>query len=176
MNRHGNWQFGKRGWAALVLCALLPAAQARDWTLRVDGAGPLKVGMRFDTVNKILGEHMARVPARQRTAPACFQVSPAEEEGIVLMFVKDVLKRVDVTQPGIESERGIALDDPEGKVGRYYGEAVRTAVHARRPDGHYLTVRAGEGQYAIRFEAEQGRVAAMYAGAWEQVLQEDGCR
>lgn len=176
MNRHGNWQFGKRCCGALVLCALLPAVQARDWNLRVDGAGPLKVGMRFDTVNKILGEHMERVPVRQRTAPACFQVSPSEEEGIVLMFVKDVLKRVDVTQPGIESERGIALDDPEGKVGRHYGEAVRTAVPARRPDGHYLTVRAGEGQYAIRFETEQGRVAAMYAGAWEQVLQEDGCR
>jgi hypothetical protein len=176
MNRHGNWQLNKRCWAALALCALLPAAQARDWTLRVDGAGPLKVGMRFDTVNKILGEHMVRVPVAERTAPACFQVSPADEDGIVLMFVKDVLQRVDVRQPGIESERGVALDDPEGKVGRHYGEAVRTVVHPRRPDGHYLTVRAGEGQYAIRFETEQGRVAAMYAGAWEQVLQEEGCR
>ncbi|MBA5638164.1 hypothetical protein H3H37_13985 [Duganella sp. LX20W] len=154
---------------------MLPAAQARDWTLRVDGAGPLKVGMRFDTVNKILGEHMDRVPAWQRMVPDCFQVSPAEQGGIVLMFVHDVLKRVDVTQPGIESERGIALDDPEGKVGRHYGEAVRKVAHPHRAEGHYLTVRAGEGQYAIRFETEQGRVAAMYAGAWQQVLQEDGC-
>ena len=176
MNRHGNWRYTKFWTAALALCALLPAAQARDWTLRVDGAGPLKVGMRFETVNKILGEHMERVPTWQRAVPSCFQVTPAQQDGIVLMFVKDVLKRVDVTQPGIESERGIALDDPEGKVGRHYGEAVRTAVHPRRPGEHYLTVKAGEGQYAIRVGTRQGRVAAMYAGAWEQVLQEDGCQ
>ncbi|HEU4775945.1 MAG TPA: hypothetical protein VFS95_03905 [Telluria sp.] len=176
MKRHGNWQRAKSWWAALALCALLPAAQARDWTLRVDGAGPLKVGMRFDTVNKILGEHMERVPAWQRSVPSCFQVVPAEQEGIVLMFVNDVLRRVDVTQPGIESERGIALDDPEGKVARHYGEAVRTTAHPRRPGEHYLTVRAGEGQYAIRFETEQGRVAAMHAGAWAQVQLDDGCR
>ncbi|HJV00938.1 MAG TPA: hypothetical protein VJ752_10330 [Burkholderiaceae bacterium] len=162
--------------AVLALCALPAVAQARDWTLRVDGAGPLKVGMRFDTVNKILGQRMERVPVWQRTVPSCFQVTPAEQEGIVLMFVKDVLKRVDVTQPGIESERGIALDDPEGKVRRHYGEAMRAVAHPRRPGGQYLTIKAGEGQYAIRFETEQGRVAAMYAGALEQVLQEDGCR
>ncbi|WP_229217904.1 hypothetical protein [Rugamonas apoptosis] len=176
MNRHGNWRQAKLWTAALALCALLPAAQARDWTLRVDGAGPLKVGMRFDTVNKILGEHMERVPSGQRTVPTCFQVTPADQDGILLMFVKDVLKRVDVTQPGIESERGVALDDPEGQVRRHYGEAVRTAAHPGRPGAHYLTVKAGEGQYAIRFETDQGRVAAMYAGALAQVLQEEGCQ
>jgi hypothetical protein len=176
MKRHGNWHRAKSWWVALALCALPPAAQARDWTLRVDGAGPLKVGMRFDTVNKILGQHMERVPPWQRTVPSCFQVTPAEQEGIVLMFVNDVLRRVDVTQPGIESERGIVLDDPEGKVARHYGEAVRTAPHPYRTGGHYLTIRAGEGQYAIRYETEQGRVAAMHAGAWAEVQLEDGCR
>lgn len=146
----------------------LPAAAA-DWRLRLDGAGPLKIGMRFDTVNKILGLHMERVPKGERTRANCFQIEPPAQPGMLLMFVDDHLQRIDVMEEGIESERGIALGDPVDKVRRSYGEALRA-------EARHLTVRTGGDQYAIRFETGDGKVEAMYAGAWKQVQQADGCQ
>ena len=158
------------GAVALLAASLaaLPAAAA-DWTLRLDGAGPLKIGMRFDTVNKILGEHMQRVPKGERVRANCFQVEPSAQPGLLLMFVDDRLQRIDVMEEGIVSDRGIALGDPADKVRRSYGEAVR----AEPP---HLTVRTGGDQYAIRFGTGDGKVDTMYAGAWKEVQQAEGCQ
>lgn len=171
-----------RGWgglcarvAALLVALCLPlAARAYDWTVRFDGAGPLKVGMRFDTVNKVLGDHLER-PARVGRGTVCFQLAPSEQPGVLLMFVDDVLKRVDVVEPGVLSDRGIGVGDAQELVLRGYGEAVRRAPHAHDEREQYLTVKAGEGQYAIRFETSQGRITAFYAGEWRTVQNTDAC-
>jgi hypothetical protein len=158
-------------WAAGTLAAAmlaLPAA-ASAWTLRVDGAGPLKIGMRFDTVNKILGEHLQRVPKDERAHANCFQIEPPVHPGVLLMFVDDHLQRIDVVEEGIASDRGIALGDGVDKVKRSYGEALRAETK-------YLTVRTGGDQYAIRFETSDGKVDAMYAGAWKEVQWAEGCQ
>ena len=168
------------GWRSVVLSAtvamaLSPAARAGDWTVRFDGAGPLKVGMRFDTVNKILGEKLARTPKELRSAPNCFQLEPARQPGLLLMFIDDVLKRVDVMEEGIASERGIALGDTVDKVERSYGEAIVRAQQLRDPNEQTLTVMAGDGQYAMRFETGKGKITGLYAGEWRQVLHTEGC-
>lgn len=161
----------------LLLAALtVPlAAQAGGWTVRFDGAGPLKVGMRFDTVNKVLGQHMQRVPVELRGTPNCFQLEPAGQPGLLLMFVDDVLQRVDVMEEGIASERGIGLGDPVEKVMHSYGEAVSSTPQAYDDSERTLTVRAGAGKYAIRFDTSKGKVGAIYAGGWKEVQLSEGC-
>ncbi len=154
--------------ALAVALSALPAA-AVEWTLRLDGAGPLKIGMRFDTVNKILGEHMQRVPQGERLRANCFQIEPSAQPGLLLMFVDDRLQRIDVMEEGIVSDRGIALGDPVDKVRRSYGEALRA-------EPEHLTVRTGGDQYAIRFGTSDSKVDTMYAGAWKQVQQPEGCQ
>ncbi len=158
-----------RAWLLAALLAMVLPAHAAGWTLRVDGAGPLKIGMRFDTVNKILGLQMQRIPKAERPRANCFQIEPPAQPGVLLMFVDDHLQRIDVMEEGIVSERGIALGDPVDKVRHSYGEAVR--AEATR-----LTVRTGGDQYAIRFETSDGKVDAMYAGAWKEVQLAEGCQ
>lgn len=162
-----------RSWllACAMACGLASAlpAHAAGWTLRVDGAGPLRIGMRFDAVNKVLGTQMQRVPREERAHAHCFQIEPPAQPGLLLMFVDDQLQRIDVMEEGIVSDRGIALGDPVAKVKRSYGEALR--AEATR-----LTVRTGGGQYAIRFETSDGKVDTMYAGAWKEVQQAEGCQ
>ena len=148
--------------------AVMPA-QAADWTLRFDGVGPLKVGMRFDTVNKLLHEHMQRVPKAERPRADCFQVEPSSQPGVLLMFVKDQLRRVDVMEEGIPSDRGIALGDPADKITHAYGEAAKATPGQ-------LTVKAGSDQYAIRFEVSEGKIDAMYSGEWTEVQRQEGCQ
>ncbi|QGZ39351.1 hypothetical protein IP92_02397 [Pseudoduganella flava] len=165
----------------IIACALAAfvtlagAASGQDWTVRVDGAGPLKVGMDFDTVNRVLGDHLERTPQELRGSRDCFYVSPSAEPRIGLMFVKDVLKRVDVSEVGVRSERGIGVGDPAEKVREVYGEAMRSAPNAYNANERYLTVPGGGGQYAIRFETQQGTISGFYAGAWEQVQYVEGC-
>jgi hypothetical protein len=163
---------------ACVLAAfavLAGAASGQEWTVRVDGAGPLKIGMDFDTVNRVLGDRLERTPKEVRGTPDCFYVSPSAEPRIGLMFVKDVLKRVDVAEVGVRSERGIGVGDPVAKVREAYGDALRTAPNAYNADERYLTAPGGGGQYAIRFETQQGTISRFYAGAWEQVQYVEGC-
>ena len=164
--------------AYLLAAALgwsMGGAHAADWTVRFDGAGPLKIGMRFDAVNKVLGEHMERTPKALRGSPNCFQLEPARQPGLLLMFVGDVLKRVDVMEEGIQSERGIGLGDPVDKVRQLYGEAVTASPQAYVDSEQTLTVKAGGGQYAIRFDTDNGKVGAIYAGAWKEVQYIEGC-
>ena len=166
------------GWRSAVLGAAMALplmAQAGDWTVRFDGAGPLKIGMGFDTVGKILGEKLVRMPKALRSAPNCFQLEPARQPGLLLMFIDDVLKRVDVMEEGIASERGIALGDAVAKVERSYGEALVRAAQLRDPSEQTLTVMAGGGQYAMRFETGKGKITALYAGEWQQVMHTEGC-
>lgn len=162
--------------AALALALALPlAAQAGDWTVRFDGAGPLKIGMGFDTVSKVLGERLERTPKELRGAPNCFQLEPARQPGLLLMFVDDVLKRVDVMEEGIASDRGIALGDPVAKVAKSYGEAVTVKPQAYDNNEQTLMVKAGGGQYGIGFDTSKGKIAAIYAGAWKEVQYIEGC-
>jgi hypothetical protein len=176
---HFSLQGNDMGWRSVVLGAVMAlplAAQAGDWTVRFDGAGPLKIGMRFDTVAKILGDKLQRTPKELRTVPNCFQLEPAHQPGLLLMFIDDVLKRVDVMEEGITSERGIALGDTVAKVERAYGEAIQRAAQLRDPSEQTLTVLAGGGQYAIRFETGKGKITGLYAGDYPQVQLTEGCQ
>ena len=157
----------------LALAAAAGADAAPEWTVRPDGAGPLKVGMDFDTVNRVLGDHLVRTPAALQPTQGCFYVSPAAEPRVGLMFVDDVLKRVDVSEVGVRSDRGVGVGDPVDKVSSAYGQAVRTSPQAYDDRERFLTVQ--NGQYAIRFATRQGTVAGFYAGAWEQVQYDEGC-
>ena len=157
-----------RSWLMAGMLAIALPAGAADWALRVDGAGPLKIGMRFDTVNQVLGTQMQRVPRELRPRANCFQLEAPAQPGLLLMFVDDRLQRIDATGAGVVSDRGIALGDPVDKVRRSYGEALRT-------EDRWLTVRTGGDQYAIRFETSDGKVDSMYAGAWQDVRMEEGC-
>ena len=112
---------------------------------------------------------MQRVPKAERSRADCFQVEPSSQPGVLLMFVKDQLQRVDVMEEGIPSDRGIALGDTADKVARAYGEAAKATPGQ-------LTIKAGSDQYALRFEVSEGKIDAMYAGAWSAVQHGEGCQ
>ncbi|UGQ45310.1 hypothetical protein [Massilia endophytica] len=164
-----------RAWLLALLCGVALSAQAQGWVVRIDGAGPLKVGMDFDTVNRVLGERMVRVPPELRASPECFYVIPAAEPRVGLMFVKDVLRRVDVEEPGVLNDRGIGVGDPADKVLRLYGEAVHVTPADYERSERYLSVRSGSGQHGFRFRASAGRVKSYHAGSWDQVEYMEGC-
>jgi hypothetical protein len=157
------------------LLACLPASAAEPWTVRFDGIGPLRFGMRFDQVNARLGHRIKRTPPAMLASEGCDQIAldGIGHKGIWLMFVDDVFRRVDV-EGGARTAAGIAPGDPVQRVYAAYGnveEAPRPYVETELS----LTVRAPDGRHALRFETEKGAIVAMFAGDAAPVRWIEGC-
>jgi hypothetical protein len=159
----------------LLACSPALAGEA-GWRLRLDGIGALKVGMRFDQVNRLLGHRLVRPPPQLLATSGCemipFETRRGRDE-VWLMFVGDVLKRVDASD-GVPSERGIRSGDTEAQVRAAYPSA-KVEPHATEEEGHFLTVFSPDGRLAIRFETFRGKVGSLYAGEVEQVRYTEGC-
>jgi hypothetical protein len=153
-----------------ALCIPLAAA-AGDWNLRMDGIGPLKVGMRYDEANRLVHGTLRR----DSTEPeACYYASVTEHPDVLLMFADGALRRVDVMREGVPTERGIVVGDPVKRVFEVYPRV------ASEPDAYddrerYLTVRSRNGELALRFATSEGKVASFHAGRWKEVQYVEGC-
>lgn len=158
-----------------VLLWLLACGQALaggpGWKLGFDGLGPIKVGMRFPQVNKLLGNRLVRTPPELLGTAGCESIPLDDSAEMLLMFVDDVLKRVDVAGDAA-TDRGIRRGDPVARVLAAYPSAAR---QPDSDDGLYLTAMSPDGKRAIRFATFRGRVQLFYAGEFEQVQYTEGC-
>ncbi|QOL51806.1 hypothetical protein [Massilia litorea] len=149
-------------------------ATAADWTLRLDGIGPLRIGMRFDEANAAVGSRLAASDPSLQASPGCDEIPLPMHPGVSLMFIDGVLKRVDVFAAGTRTANEIAVGDPVARVHAIYPRA-RREDHFYNSAEQYLTVDSADSRYSLRFETEGGKIAHFYAGAREQVRYVEGC-
>jgi hypothetical protein len=153
-----------------ALCLPL-ACMAGDWSLRMDGVGPLALGMRFDEANLLLGGTLQReLPGSEE----CYYASIGQHPGLLVMFADGVLRRVDVMRDGPPTAEGVAVGDPAKRVLEVYPKAASTP-NAYDDRERYLTVRSPNGELALRFETLDGRVGSFYAGRFKEVQYIEGC-
>ncbi|MFL6710894.1 MAG: hypothetical protein ACJ8HI_22055 [Massilia sp.] len=158
---------------SLMFALALPASAA-DWQLRFDGIGPVHVGMDFAHANAALGGVLRATPVALRPTASCDQLPVADHPGVALMFVDDVLERVDVFQPGVANGAGITVGAPLAAVTAAYPDLGREA-NAYDEREQYLTVLDKGGALAMRFETRTGAVALMTAGQIKAVRYIEGC-
>jgi hypothetical protein len=158
---------------SLGLLACLPAQGAQPWQLGMDGIGPLRVGMRFEEVEQLLGQRLERSEPELGPSPECDQIELPGRKRIWLMFIHDVLKRVDVAQGGSTAE-GAAVGDPVARVFAVYPQ-VASEPDAYDQNERYLTVFSPDRERAMRFETHDGKIARVYAGATREVGFIEGC-
>jgi hypothetical protein len=160
--------------AALALLACLPLAIAGDaWRLRLDGIGPLRVGMGFDEAGRALGHPLAHTDRALLATPGCDMIGLPGHKGVWLMFIDDVLKRIDV-EGGARTVAGIGTGDPVARVFAAY-PTVESEPNAYDDSERYLTVRAPGRATALRFETDKGKVGHFYAGDPKAVNYIEGC-
>ncbi|GAB3462978.1 hypothetical protein GCM10027321_25170 [Massilia terrae] len=160
---------------AACLLACLPARAAEPWVVGFDGVGPLRYGMTFDQVNARLGHGLRHTPPELRANKRCEQLGldAVGRDGIWLMFVDDVFKRVDV-QGGARTAAGIAVGDQAARVYASYSK-VASEPRPYVPEERSLTVTAPDGRHAIRFETENGAIVVFFAGDAVPVQWIEGC-
>ncbi|MFL6674073.1 MAG: hypothetical protein ACJ8LG_12385 [Massilia sp.] len=161
--------------AALAIALWAPmSAFAGAWDLRLDGMGPLAIGMPFDSANARVNGVLKRTEAGLLASADCDIVELAGHPGVALMFRDDLLVRIDVSQPGPRTDTGVAVGDPVMRVREAYPR-LKSSQHAYGDSEQYLTALSGDGRLAVRFETYNGNISTFYAGRFEAVQFIEGC-
>lgn len=164
----------------LFLCivfslALTPlSALADEWVLRMDGIGPLKIGMSFDDANRASGSTLKRTPPNLRGSVSCDFIPVRRHPGLALMFIDERLARVDVFGHANRTLHGIRVGDAVQSVFSAYPN-LEVEPHAYEENEKYLTTTSGDGALALRFETRDGKISQFYAGEEKPVHYIENC-
>jgi hypothetical protein len=160
--------------STLALAFAGSASAIDSWRLRIDGIGPVKIGMTIAQLNATLHERFGM--PEDESDRGCFYLEPKAHPGVSFMMENGKLVRVDVGMRGIETRSGIQVGDSENRTHRVYGSSltVETRAYLDEPD-HFLTIKSKDGRYALRFETAHRKIESFYAGTAQAVSYIEGC-
>lgn len=136
--------------------------------LRQDGIDAVKIGMNLVQLNTVLHEKFT-LP-KDNDEQDCYIDGPAAHPQVSFMILNGRLARIEVDRRVVSTEAGIQVGDSEERVKQVYGSSLKVTPHAYTgPQGHYLTTRSADGRYGIRFETDNGKITARYAGRFDAI-------
>jgi len=109
--------------------------------------------------------------------PGCEQRPQSSDAGpVVAMYVDRRLARLDVTEPGVDTDAGIGVNDSVSAVLKAYGAAVVVTPHkyTHEQGGQYLTVPGAERKRLV-FETDGTNVTRYRIGRSPEVDWVEGC-
>ncbi|MBB4635588.1 hypothetical protein [Longimicrobium terrae] len=170
----------EQGGAAVAVPAApaTPAVADTGWSLRMDGAGPLRIGMTKDEARAALGGDLTTGLAGPPDPTACdYPKSAALPAGLKVMMEGGRLVRVDIDSAALATAEGARVGDPESRIQQLYAGRVTEGPHKYVQTGKYLTVRPANADTtrALVFETDGGKVTRMRAGQRPQVEYVEGC-
>lgn len=140
--------------------------------LRVDGIGPVRVGMTLSQARAVAG-----VPLELRRTEHCQSLVPAGSDPFVTLIATSPGEAVDVIAagPGTATVSGIRIGSTEQEVLTAYGERIQVVNPGEAV--HRIVYRAADQSlrgYALVFGIGDGRVASIMAGT-DAVLADEIC-
>jgi hypothetical protein len=147
--------------------------------LRMDGIGPVTIGMKRAEAEQALGQTMTLpFPVEGTGAGSCtYGTFASLPDGIAFMLVGDEIARIDVLRGTVATPEGAWISNDEFAVAGLYGARASLSPH-KYVEGHYITV-TGEDPAAAGlryvFETENGRVTRYRAGRLPEVEYVEGC-
>lgn len=153
------------------------AAAARlgpDSKLRVDGVGPVRVGMTLDEARRAAG-----IPLKQTDGPFCKSLSP-EGAGFSVALIaegSDRINLVNVFEGPIKTVSGIGVGGTEAQVLAAYPGQLE--VRAGAPGPHWVIYRPKDSSlasFSLNFQIDDGgRVTQMRVGLKANTEQDENC-
>jgi hypothetical protein len=147
-----------------------PLAGAR---LAMTSFGPLRIGMSEASIKRIIQRELPEEPSG--ADKCCAQLYVREDPGIVLMFERTTLTRIDVGDAHHFTLRGLRVGDSERRARELYSGEYEDSAHKYVDDGHYLTVRSANKRYALVIETDGHFVTRLRAGTVPAVEYVEGC-
>ncbi|MCE9640496.1 MAG: hypothetical protein K8S22_10170 [Betaproteobacteria bacterium] len=160
--------------AALSVAGVAAAADAA-WRTRVDGFGPLRIGMTRTQAERAAG--LALSDDRALSSAYCYYLDFTRGiKGVIFMVTEGRISRVDVLAPGYATVSGARIGDTEERLLALYGERAKFSPHKYLgAAGNYVTVSSSDGRHAVQFETRHGRVFRYRAGKFPEVALAEGC-
>ncbi len=158
------------GWAfCMAEAAELP------WRVRMDGFGPIRVGM-----TRVQAERAAGLPLSDDRAVSgayCYYLDFTRGvTGVAIMFTEGRIARVDVLAAGYATLSGARIGDTETRLRDLYGGRAQFSPHKYLgSSGNYVTIVSANGRYAVQFETHHGRITRYRAGRFPEVGLVEGC-
>jgi hypothetical protein len=144
--------------------------------LRLDGLGPMTVGMHVNDVERATG---MEVDVSSDSNPQCrYGQLVGGPNDLFLMFSLRVLVRIDIgSESAIETDTGIEVGDPISEVEDAYGDELQRELHPYLGDrGSYLIFDPEpEDGLLIIFETNRRSVTSFRSGFDQQVRYIEGC-
>lgn len=138
--------------------------------LRLDGIGPVKVGMTIPQAREAAG--VAITTPIDELDNGCGYSEVPSMHGVSFMVLDGTIARVDVDS-GAATEAGIKVGDDVAKVRKAYGSKIKEEPHEYVQGGQYLSVRSGS--YSLLFETDGSKVTTMRSGESDAVALVEGC-
>ncbi len=162
-----------------------PAAQPDTaWVLRMDGIGPLRVGMTVDEAREAMGGDFRQrpldgsEPITDPEAQCDYAQSARLPQGVSVMLERGRVVRVEVVNASrVATAEGARIGDTEARIQQLYPGRVTVGPH-KYTDGHYLTVRPtppSDTTHLLVFETDGKVVERFRAGQKPQVEYVEGC-
>ena len=154
-----------------------PTQPASPWTVTDSGAGVLRIGMTRDG----LARELHSMPAGGASAGSdCSYLDiDGMPAGMRTMWVTGTLARIEITAPGVRTDRGAGVGDDRMRIDSLYGGRTTTMPAKYDPHGSYIVVRpasATDSSRRIVFETDSThRVTRYRAGREPEVEWVEGC-
>lgn len=152
-----------------------------DWTVRLRGAGPVRLGMTLPEVQRVIGDPKASLEGNDPVVPldqCAYLQSKRLPAGIGLMFSGGRVVRIDIFEKGIRTVSGVSVGDAEDHVKRLYSGRITVETHHYDSSGHYLnysTVSRADREYGMVFETDGVKVTSFRTGTLGAIALVEGC-
>lgn len=112
--------------------------------LRLDGIGPVKVGMTLAQASKAIGKRL-RFEADPEPPSTCGYADPPGIPDVTFMVIDGRIRRVQVVEGGaVATVSGVRVGASEAEVNRVYGGRIQVQPHPYSQAGHYLVYESPE--------------------------------
>jgi hypothetical protein len=157
--------------------ALLSMAQPASWPLAdarlaLTSLGPVRIGMSEAAVRRVVQGDISETPVG---APECVQSSVRRDPGIVFMFERNTLTRIDLADAHHFTLSGLRVGDTEDRARELYLGRFEESPHKYLEEGHYLTLRSADKRHALVIETDGRFVTRLRAGVVPSVEYVEGC-
>lgn len=144
--------------------------------VRIDGVGPLKVGMTVADAEKAAGAKFT-VQNNEDLQGECVIADIAGwPKDVSIMLIKGAIARFDVQQGVMKTAEGAGLGSTEDEVKKLYANAKVDVLPHKYTDGHYLEITMlGVSGMQYVFETDGSKVTAFRSGRVPEVGFIEGC-